>query len=257
MASYDSRVSTAHGEARLARPLRLSWSALFGGSLIGWGTLFVLSLAGASIGLANVTASDYASVVGDRLAGIGVGVGIWGLVAMVAASFVGAFFVVRIAGDRRRREGMLHAAVSWGLSAVALALLTLSAVGGAAGAAGQSAALRSGAIQSRIQARETVPGDPGSARLTPREQVALEDSARGAAKTAAATAGALGLSFVFALFGALVACSLLSGRKLVDELKIERHGNGGHLDRDLRPSLGSEYDRARDLNHPTILPPTH
>ena len=54
MATYETRLSAAGGEARLDRRLQLSWSALWGGGVIGWGCLFVLSLVGATIGLANV-----------------------------------------------------------------------------------------------------------------------------------------------------------------------------------------------------------
>ena len=248
MAAYEQRLATT-GDARIARPLHLSWSALFGGGLIGWGTLFVLSLAGASIGLAKVEGQPSTGALGDHLANIGVGVGLFGLIAMLLASFIGGFFVVRIAGERRRREGMLHGAVSWGLSAVALAILALSAVGGAASTAGQSAALRSNTIQRKTAARETVKGEPSTARLTPREQVALEDTSASAAKAAGATAGALGLSLGLALLGAIIACATLSGMKVKDEFRMRN---------DRYRDTATTVRRGRDdLDRPTILPPTH
>src|SRR5882672_5909282 len=106
MASYDPTSRTA-GETRLARPLHLSWSALWAGNLIGWSALFLLSLVGAAIGLASVEALSNASVFGDRMVKIGLGVGTWGLVAMLVAALVGSFFVVRIAGERWWRENLL------------------------------------------------------------------------------------------------------------------------------------------------------
>ncbi len=239
MAATNPRLA-ASGEARLGRPLHLSWSALFGGGLIGWGTLFLLSLAGASIGLANLDSSAYGSVVSANLGHLGVGVGIFGLVAMLVASFVGGFFVVRIAGERRRREGLLHGAVSWGLSAVALALLTGFAIGGAAGTANQTAALHAGTLH-KVSAQET---------LTPREQASLEQSSAGAAKAAGATAGALGLSLGLALLGAVFACASLSGKKIKDEPRPTGRRSG-----DPRPAATSDQ-RGFD-ERPTILPPTH
>jgi hypothetical protein len=215
MASYN-------GEARVARPLHLSWSAVFGGGLIGWGTLFLLSLVGASLVEGRGSAAF-----GEHLARIGLGLGVWGVVAMLVASFVGAFFVVRIAGERRRREGLLHGAVSWGLSAAALALLALVALGGAS------------TSSPRATPRAATKA-PAAARLTVREQAALEDRGGQAAKAAGATAGALGLSLGLALLGAVIACATLSGARVTDQLR------SGLRRRDLD-----------DLGPPTILPPVH
>ena len=256
MQTYDPRLVA--GDARRARPLPLSWSALWGGGLIGWGTLFVLSLAGASIGLANVdaTSTSSAGVVGDRLAHVGVGVGLFGLISMLIAAFVGGFFVVRIAGEQRRREGLLHAAVSWGLSAVALAVVTFSALGTTA-AAEQPTAARTGTfVANRARARENIKGDTSPSRLTPREQVAIEDTASNAAKTAGATAGALALSLGFSLFGGLLACAFLSGRKLKDELKFEHHGRNRQTDLEREQELRAQASRD-NFRNPTIIPPTH
>lgn len=249
MASYDQRPATVD-ESRLARPLHLSWSALWGGNLIGWACLFVLSLVGASIGLATVEASPNASVFGDRMSSIGMGVGIWGLAAMLIASFVGAFFIVRIAGERRRREGLLHAAIGWGLSTVALALVALTAAGSAASTAGQAAGMNRTAIQRKAQARE----DGRGGRLTTKDQATIENTAETTAKALGGTAGALGLAFVFSILGGLVACATTSGHKLVDELRL---GRPGHAPMAVRTSslLSTESDRDRD--HPTIIPPTH
>src|SRR5205807_4694172 len=106
------------------------------------------------------------------------------------------FCVVRIAGERRRRESLLHGAVAWGLSAVFLAVLAVGAFGSAANTAGLSAGMNRGAISRKAHAREAVRGDPGTARLTPREQIAVEDAAAGTAKALGFTAGALALSFL-------------------------------------------------------------
>ena len=39
MATYDRNYGHSAADSRLSRPLRLDWSALVGGSLMGWGVL--------------------------------------------------------------------------------------------------------------------------------------------------------------------------------------------------------------------------
>jgi hypothetical protein len=249
MAFYDPTPMTP-GETRLARPLHLSWSALWGGNLLGWSTLFLLSLVGAAVGFASVEASSNASVFGDRLARIGLGVGVWGLVAMLIAAFVGSFFVVRIAGERRRREGLLHAAIGWALSTVALGLLAVTAAGSAATTTGQAASVNRPAIQRKVNARD----DGRGGKLTPRDQAAIENTSGTTAKALGAAAGALGLSFVLSMLGGLLACATMSGRRLVDELgfnRSDRNGQGEPRVVTPRPS------KDRDIDQPTIIPPTH
>ena len=58
MATYDRTWGTASmrsaADSRLDRPLRLDWSAIFGGTLIGWGALLLLSLIGMTLGLSVI-----------------------------------------------------------------------------------------------------------------------------------------------------------------------------------------------------------
>jgi hypothetical protein len=100
MATYDRSMALA-GEARLSRHLHLSWSAVLAGALIGWGALFAL---GPARGVS----------------------GFWGVLATLFSFFVAGACAVRIAGERRRRESLLHAAVVWGLDAALLAFLARS-----------------------------------------------------------------------------------------------------------------------------------
>ena len=123
MATYDSTYSGRGGRPDLRdRPMHLHWWAVFGGGVVGWGLLFFLSLLGLTIGLAAI--EPYSA---RPASGIDVGSAVWGLAALVLSSIVGAYLVVRIAGERRRREAALHAVVSWGLSMIAGALLAMGA----------------------------------------------------------------------------------------------------------------------------------
>ena len=50
MAIFDRTLGTtsirSSSDSRISRDLRLDWSALFGGSVVGWGILFLLSMVG-------------------------------------------------------------------------------------------------------------------------------------------------------------------------------------------------------------------
>src|ERR1700704_4665157 len=76
MPTYDRGSGTtsmrSEADARLDRPVRLEWSALFAGTLIGWGVLLVLSLIGIVLGLSVIdpfTARPAASNSGAALWG--------------------------------------------------------------------------------------------------------------------------------------------------------------------------------------------
>jgi len=127
MPFHDPRLTRA-SESRQGRPLQISWSAVWGGALIGQATLFLLCLLGAS--LAGVERGR-ASIFGDRLGYLGLGASGVSVAAMVIAAFLGAYVVVRICGERRRREAFLHASIAWALSSVALGALAATAAGGA------------------------------------------------------------------------------------------------------------------------------
>ena len=59
--------------------------------------------------------------------GLGAGSGILGAVALVVSSVLGAYLAVRIAGDRRRSEALLHGAICWAFSLMIGAMLALGA----------------------------------------------------------------------------------------------------------------------------------
>ena len=125
MATFDRTYGLARPDSgsRVQRDLHLDWSALFGGSLIGWGTMLLLSMVAMIVGLAAI---DPFAV---RPAASNAGAAIWGGASAVIASFVGAFAVVRLAGDRRRGESLMHGAVSWGMSMLLAGLIALFASG--------------------------------------------------------------------------------------------------------------------------------
>ena len=229
MATYDRTHGTASrrsdADARLDRHIHLDWSALFGGTLIGWGVLFVLSMIAMIVGLATI--DPFAA----RPAASNAGAGLGGAVSAIVASFIGAFAVVRLAGDRRRGESMMHGAVSWGMSMLLAGLIALFASGAAAFS-------RTPANNNAIHK-----GTRGATTSL------VETTGNGGVLAIFATGGAV-LALVGSLLGALAAASRSSGVPFSDEFRMGRRENGRHESQVIIPP-----DAPRDQT--TILPPTH
>lgn len=95
-------------------PLKLSWSAIFGGTFVALGVWILLYALGLALGLSSVDPNDPSSA---RSAGIGTG--IWSLIAPLIALFVGGLVASRTAGVVDKMGGALHGAVLWGLTTLA------------------------------------------------------------------------------------------------------------------------------------------
>jgi hypothetical protein len=107
LATFDASYHPYGPERRARRDLELHWSAIFGGTVAGWGLFLLLSLFGIAVGLSDI------------------GPTVWSAAAMACSSVVGSFLVVHLAGERRSRSGGMEAIVSWGLSMIAGALFAL------------------------------------------------------------------------------------------------------------------------------------
>jgi hypothetical protein len=185
----------AHSDARYDRGLRISWSGIVGGTAIGWALFSLLSLIGAAIGLAKF--DPYSA---NPTNGLGAGSGIYGIIVLLVSSFLGAYLAVRIAGDRRRDEALMHGGICWALSLFIGAMLAL----GAARTAAQSAAtVASGPrAQARVERESNARRNAGP---TPADRERASDAADAAAKTTGAGAGAAILGLIGSLLGGLAA----------------------------------------------------
>lgn len=96
------------------------------GFFVGTGSLFLLLSLGAAIGFTSVDPRDLAS-----WKHMGVGVGIWGLVAAVVSSFFAAWVAARLSAATERRVGILHGVTLWGLTWAVALWIGAMAIGGA------------------------------------------------------------------------------------------------------------------------------
>lgn len=248
MATFDRTYGTTSfqsaADSRIARKLHIDWSAVFGGTLLGWGALFLLSVIGAAIGFASI--DPYAVHPG---AGLDTASGVWALVAMLATSFLGAFFVVRISGDRRRSESLLHGGISWGLSMLLGGVLALFAAGAAANASSNAAGPSTHSKTYVTSSGSVAPN------LTRGERVRADEAKSDLAKGAGLAGGGALLALVASLFGALFAASRSSGISIAEEFRP----------RGLKPKSNSKLPRSSIVmpgnvdrrDETTILPPTH
>jgi hypothetical protein len=166
------------------------------------------------------------------------------------SSILGAYCVVRLAGERRKREAALHGVISWGLSMIAGALLAFGATSTAARATAENPPRNT----ARVDAT-------GNLRMSRADRERLDEAKSGAAKAAGASTAAAFLALVSALFGAGLGAAAARGGKLRDSFRLGRGRDPGEreLGRTSVASSGIATDAAdRDLGDaPTILPPTH
>jgi hypothetical protein len=187
----------------VSRPLfqHVSWGALFAGFFVGFGAWLLLLALGAGIGLAAFDPKDL-----GNWQGLGIGFGIWGVVAGIVALFVAGWLAARLsAAATDRTEGMFHGVVLWGFMLVVglwIASMALgTAVGGAASAAGAAA--------------EAADGGAAGAQATQEAQGALQQAQQEPGQTAqqAARAGRTG-AWAFFLYGALTLVAAALGGRL-------------------------------------------
>jgi len=229
MAAIDRSVSagSAAGAGR-DQPVRLDWSALFAGTLIGWGAMLLLSLIGMILGLSVI--DPFAS----RPVASNAGAAIWGALSAAVSAFIGAFAVVRLAGERRRTESLVHGLVSWGMSLLLAGFIALFAAGVAA--------------FTRTPVRNTAVG-----KGTRGQTAALVATTGNGPLIAISATGGVLLALVGSLLASAAAASRSSGVPFSQELRLWRRGSNG--DRLSEPPLTPEAEARRQQT--TILPPTH
>jgi hypothetical protein len=112
------------------------WGPIFAGLVVAIATQLVLTALGAAVGLTNIAGSDAAqSNAGD----VGTAVGIWSIISLLIALFLGGWVTARACGPMNRKTALLNGAILWATTLAVSAWLLSSGVAGAFGLVAQGA----------------------------------------------------------------------------------------------------------------------
>lgn len=134
---------------------RVSWGAIFAGTVVAVGLLVLLGLLGTAIGFRAIDPQGSAA-----FDGVGMGAGIWWIASSVVALGVGGYVAGHLSGIPEKRSATAHGASVWGLLTIAMLWLAASTVGTAVNTA-------SGAVVGAAQAAAKATDTAASAILRP------------------------------------------------------------------------------------------
>lgn len=149
------------------------WGPIFSGLVIAIATQLVLAGLGAAIGLTTIANMDAPQ---NNAGDVGAAVGIWSIISLLIALFLGGWVTARSCGPMNRRTALLNGAILWATTLAVSAWLLSAGVTGAFGLAAQGA----DAFVNQVPPG-TLPdgtGTPG-ATVTPQQ---AQDAAANAAK---------------------------------------------------------------------------
>jgi hypothetical protein len=119
---------------RAAVPQPLGWASIFAATVISVGIGIVLHLFGIGVGLTALDPDNPSS-----LQSMGLGTGIWSIVAPIIALFIGGLVAGRTAPTLNSWNAAIHGAAMWALSVI-ISLITIMMVLGAVARGATSAA---------------------------------------------------------------------------------------------------------------------
>ncbi|MBA2663619.1 MAG: hypothetical protein H0U74_15120 [Bradymonadaceae bacterium] len=195
-----STTSTLHSSEISETHKRLSWSAVFAGTVVALVVMLLLNMLGIAIG-----ASAFDPVGGQDMTGFGIGAGIWWTVAALISLFAGGWVAGRVAGIPERYEAVIHGIVTWGLvSLVTIFMLATTAgnlVGGALGVVGQTLS----AVTDSPALSEAIEGQVAEQQAQPGPIIDTQQAQQIGAQASDVVAGAAFWAFIALLLGGLLA----------------------------------------------------
>jgi hypothetical protein len=232
--TLQTRTTAAKGVRGLERPFaRISWGAIFAGTVVALATQLVLTLIGGAVSLAILSPATGQTPSGTTL---GIGAAIWLIISSLVSLFVAGYVAGRLGGTF---NGWLHGLATWATVTMSTILLLTTAAGGLIGAASGLGAFAVSssdkmsliqfppAVQQQVdqlaaQARQSADQAATQAQqATPEEKAAQarevgERAAKGGAVGTGAAAVGLILGALAASFGGRT-----GQRVLVREIEIE------------------------------------
>lgn len=191
---------------------RISWGAIFAGTVAALSIQLLLTLLGLSIGMWAVDPAAGS----EGFQGLGIGAAIWALVSFIIALYVGGWIAGRMSGLGSKVDGLLEGFMVWGLvTVVTFMLLTTTIgglIGGAAGLAGDVLTTAGQQVENPEQVVQEF-GEPArEAMEDPQAQQEMQQTAREVGEeVTSAGATASFWAFLALLLGAVAAA--LAGRQ--------------------------------------------
>jgi hypothetical protein len=115
---------------------RVRWGPIISGLVIAISTQLVLSALGAAIGLTTIANSGAPRT---DAGGAGTAVGIWSIISLLIALFIGGWITARACGRMNRSTALLNGAILWGTTLAVSAWLVSTGISGAFGIAASNA----------------------------------------------------------------------------------------------------------------------
>jgi hypothetical protein len=134
----ESPIVTAE-RSKIASPF--GWAAIFAGAVVTLGAWLVLHLIGIGIGLTAIDTED-----ASNLRAVGIGTGVWSLLAPILALFIGGIVAGRVAPTINTGVAAIHGAVVWGLTAIGAFVLLMMMLGSLARGVASAGAAVGGAV---------------------------------------------------------------------------------------------------------------
>lgn len=117
---------------------RVSWGPILAGSLVALAIFFTLSLLGAAVGLSARESLDREE--------LGLGAGVWSILALAIALFVGGWVVTKCTVGENRTEAILNGMIVWGTTLSLIMFLTGANLGSGLNAGAERATRDAGAV---------------------------------------------------------------------------------------------------------------
>ena len=170
---------------------RVRWGPIIAGLFLAITSQLVLSGIGAAIGLSAIAGADNPQA---AAADAGTGVGIWSIISLLIALFLGGWLLTRLCGPMNRNTALLNGTVLWATTIALSAWLLTSGVAGAFGVIGANL----GEIVNQVQT-----GTAGA----PAEGV-TEEQIRQVAENAATAGWSFAFGSLLGLIATLVGAAL-------------------------------------------------
>ena len=196
---------------------RVSWGAIFAGTVIAVGVLILLGMLGTAIGFRAIDPQQ-----GAAFDGVGLGAGIWWIVTSIIALGIGGYVAGRLSGIPDKNAATAHGASVWGLLTIVMLWFATSTVGAAVNTATSAVAGAANAIGSvadtaaRALPEDAVPQDVSQQQVESRvedavgsvrneiEGVDTQDLRQDAGRTAESALDALSSASWYAFFASLL-----------------------------------------------------